>query len=255
MELEGRTALVTGAAHRLGRAIACRLARGGARLAIHYGGSAEQAARTVADIEDDGGEAWAVQADLARSEAIEGLFGAVEQRFGGLDVLVNSAASFRSQPFDDISAADWDAVLSVNLRAPFLCTQAAARLMGTTARPDDAPGVVINVCDLSALGVWRGYAHHSVSKAGLLHLTRVAAWELAPRVRVNAIAPGAILPPPGEDPDGEAWRRRGEDVPLGRTGSPEDVAAAVAFVVENEFVNGALVPVDGGERLIQGGRR
>ncbi len=255
MILDGRVALVTGAAKRVGRAIALALGRRGARLAIHYGTSREAAERTVEALEAEGVEARAFGADLARPAEIDRLFERLGAALGGLDVLVNSAASFESAPFDEITAAQWDRVLAVNLRAPFLCSQRAARLMRATERPGGAPGLIVNITDLSALGVWRGYAHHSVSKAGLVHLTRVSAWELAPAVRVNAIAPGAILPPPGVDPESRQWRQRGDEVPLGTVGSPERVAETVVFLTENDFVNGAVVPVDGGERLVQGGRR
>ncbi len=246
---------MTGAAKRVGRAIALALGRRGARLAVHYGSSREAAEETVEELAGEGVEALAVSADLARPAAIDRLFEEVAGRFGGLDVLVNSAASFESAPFDEITSEEWDRVLAVNLRAPFLCTQRAARLMRTTERPGSSPGLVVNITDLSALGVWRGYCHHAISKAGLAHLTRVSSWELAPAVRVNAIAPGAILPPPGVDPASAEWQARGEQVPLGTVGSPERVAATVVFFAENDFVNGVVVPVDGGEHLIQGGRR
>jgi NAD(P)-dependent dehydrogenase (short-subunit alcohol dehydrogenase family) len=245
---------VTGAARRVGRAIALALGRRGARLAVHYGRSRDAAESTVEELRELGGEAVALQADLTDPGSIAPLFARVEDELGGLDVLVNSAASFVSTPFDEIDAEEWDRVHAVNLRAPFLCTQAGARLMRATVRPEGAPGAIVNITDLSALGVWRGFAHHSVSKAGLLHLTRVAAWELAPAVRVNAIAPGAILPPPGVPLDGEEWRGRGASVPTGRTGSPEQIGDTVVFLAENDFLNGTVVPVDGGEHLIQGGR-
>jgi NAD(P)-dependent dehydrogenase (short-subunit alcohol dehydrogenase family) len=248
VNLDGRAALVTGAAHRVGRAIALALGRRGARVAVHYGGSAEAAESTVEKLRRLGTEAVSMQADLAQPDEIDTLFEGVAETLGGLDLL------FVSTPFDEIDAEEWDRVLAVNLRAPFLCTQAAARLMRATERPAGASGLVINITDLSALGVWRGFAHHSVSKAGLLHLTRVAAWELAPEVRVNAIAPGAILPPPGVPVDGEEWQHRGADVPVGRTGSPEQIGSTVVFLAENDFLNGAVVPVDGGEHLTQGGR-
>ncbi len=254
MKLTGRTALVTGAAKRIGRAIAQTLGTAGARVVVHYGASADEAVATVDEFATLGIEAHAISADLSRPAEIERLFAEVAERFGGLDVLVNSAASFRSTPFDEIGVEEWDAVQAVNLRAPFLCTQLGARLMRSVERSDGSPGAVVNLTDLSALGVWRGYAHHSVSKAGLAHLTRVAAWELAPEVRVNAIAPGAILPPPGVPLDSPQWQVRGAQVPLGRVGSPERVAEAALFLVENDFVNGVLLPVDGGERWTQGGR-
>lgn len=245
---------MTGASKRIGRAIAHALGRRGARLAIHYGSSADQAEATAEAFREEGIEASTVQADLGQPADIDRLFEEISTRFGGLDVLVNSAASFASAPFDEIDAEAWDRVMAVNLRAPFLCTQRAARLMRVTERPPGEPGAIVNITDLSALGVWRGYTHHSVSKAGLAHLTRVSAWELAPAVRVNAIAPGAILPPPGVSADSPDWQSRGDEVPIGTVGSPERVAETALFLIENDFLNGVVVPVDGGEHMTQGGR-
>jgi NAD(P)-dependent dehydrogenase (short-subunit alcohol dehydrogenase family) len=157
--------------------------------------------------------------------------------------------------------------MALNLRAPFLCSQAAARLMRASGRATGArgstggglgatgvPGLIVNVSDISGLNPWRGYAHHGVSKAALLHLTRVAARELGPHVRVNAVVPGPILPPPGEEEGSDAWRRRGERLPLGRTGQPQDVGEAVVFLARNDFITGETIVIDGGERLLAGGR-
>lgn len=174
---------------------------------------------------------------------------------------MNSAASFERAPFDEITAEDWDAVMALNLRAPFLCSQAAARLMGTSERGSTGasgrhavPGLIVNVSDISGLAPWRGYAHHGVSKAALLHLTKVAARELGPGVRVNAVAPGPVLPPPREDENSDEWRRRGVRLPLGRTGDPSNVGEAVVFLARNDFVTGETIVIDGGERLLSGGR-
>ncbi len=238
-------ALVTGAARRLGRAIAAALAARGAHLAIHYSSSREEAEEAAEELARQGVETWTAQADLRRPEEIDRLFEALQARFGALDLLVNSAASFRAADFDEITAEEWDEVMTLNLKAPFLCTQRAARLMRA-----GGGGAVVNIVDLSALAPWPSHPHHGVSKAALLHLTRTAALALAPEVRVNAVAPGAILPPPGMSEESEEWRRRGERVPLGRTGDPADVGRAVVYLAENDFVTGALLPVDGGEHLI-----
>ncbi len=269
MKLEGRVALVTGAGHRIGRAIALALGEAGCRVAVHYRSSREPADQTARRIADGGGEALTIQADLAEAEQITALFEDVRQGYGELDILVNSAASFERTPFDEITCEAWDGVMAVNLRAPFLCSQAAARLMQSPGRatekrgtdegaPDSrgpgVPGLIVNVSDISALTTWRGYAHHGVSKAGLLHLTKVAARELGPHVRVNAVVPGPILPPPGEDEESQAWRRRGERLPLRRTGRPEDVGEAVVFLASNDFITGETIVIDGGERLLAGGR-
>jgi len=255
MHLDGKVALVTGGGRRVGRAVVLALAAEGARLVVHYGRSADAAGQTVAEARALGAEAEAVPADLAHPEAIAGLFETVADRFGRLDVLVNSAASFQRQAFDAISLDEWEAVMAVNLRAPFLCTQHAARIIRSVERPAGETGLVVNLADLSGIQAWRGYAHHGVSKAALLHLTRVGARELAPAVRVCAVVPGAVLPPTGTDPDGEAWRRIGQGIPLGRPGTPDDVARAVVFLAGSDYITGAILHVDGGAHLIGPGRR
>ncbi len=250
MELQDRVALVTGGAHRVGKAIALALAREGMRIVVHYGTSEAAARETVAEIKSLGVQAISFQADLRDPTRIRALFEATASEFGRLDVLVNSAASFVRQPFDEIGLDDWKDVLQVNLRAPFLCTQHAARLMRRVARPPDQPAAIINIADLSGIYPWRGYVQHGVSKAGLLHLTKIAAHELAPAIRVNAIVPGAVLPPPGVDPQGEAWAAIGARTPLQRTGHPDYVAQAAVFLARNDYITGAAIPVDGGEHLV-----
>lgn len=242
MNLTGSVALVTGAAHRLGRAIALALAREGASIALHYGGSADAAGQTRDEIAALGVGVRTFQADLADPAQIGPLVEAVLGHFGRLDVLVNSAASFRKQRFDAISADDWDAVMAVNLRAPFLLSQAAARVM-------QRPGLIVNITDLSGLNPWTGYAHHAVSKAGLVHLTKIAARELGPRIRVNTIAPGAILPPPGMDDNDPRWEALLDRTPMKRGGNPEDIGRAVVFLAKNDGLTGVVLPVDGGDNL------
>lgn len=255
MQLKGRVALVTGAAHRLGKAVGTALAEQGCHLVVHYGRSEEEALQTVDEISALGVDATAIGADLSREGEIERLFSRLESHFGGLDILVNSAASFERQPFESVSAEDWDRVLALNLRAPFLCTQRAARLMRDGNRDEEMPGLVVNLVDLSAISVWPGYVQHGVSKAGLLHLTRVAARDLAPGVRVNAILPGAVLPPPGVDPGSGEWRQMGERLPVGRTGDPSQVGQTAVFLAQNDFITGEVILVDGGEHLLGAGHR
>jgi pteridine reductase len=250
MDLQHRVALVTGAARRVGQAIALELARGGADVVVHYGGSESAARTTAAEIAVLGVRAVPVQADLALPEAIAELIATIGRELGRLDILVNSAATFTKQPFDEITAADWDEVMAVNLRAPFLLMQHAARLMRSSERRAGESALIVNIADLSAVQIWRGFAHHSVSKSGLLWLSQVAARELAPAIRVNAIVPGAILPPPGVSPDSEEWRQFGAGLPLQRVGHPAQIGQTVRFVAENEFVTGAVIHVDGGEHLV-----
>lgn len=250
MELNGKVALVTGSAHRVGKAIALALAHQGVHQVVHYGSSADAAQQTAAAIEASGVQALTVQADLSDPGAIDRLFDAIDAHFGRLDILVNSAASFVKQPFDDITLDDWKDVLQVNLRAPFFVTQRAARLMRRADRPADQPALVINIADHSGTTPWRGYVQHGVSKAGLIHLTHIAARELGPNVRVNAIVPGPILPPPGLSAESDKWRRMGDQLPLQRTGHPDYIGQTVVFLAQNDYITGAVLPVDGGEHLI-----
>ncbi len=248
MNLNGKVALVTGSAHRVGRAIALGLARAGAHQVIHYGGSAAAAGQTRDEIAALGVEAITVPANLSDPAQIDELFDAIEEHFGRLDILVNSAATFVHEPFDAVTAETWDAVLTVNLRAPFLCSQRAARLMRAVER--DTPALIVNISDLSGVQPWQNFVQHGVAKAGLLHLTAIAARELAPDVRVNALIPGAILPPPGMDESGERWQQMIEGVPLRRSATLDEVVQAVLSFAANDFVTGSLTYLDGGEHLL-----
>jgi NAD(P)-dependent dehydrogenase (short-subunit alcohol dehydrogenase family) len=241
MELRDRTALVTGGGVRVGRALTLALARAGADVLIHYRGSAAQAERTAEEVRALGRRAATVRADLADARSAAVVADAVRRELGGLDVLVNSAATFARAPVEEITAEEWDHVMAVNVRAPFLLAQRLAPLL----RAGDG-GVIVNIADLSAFQPWPTYAHHAVSKAGLLHLTAVLARALAPGVRVNCIAPGTVLP--AEDPVhvGNGVERR--LVP--RAGTPEDVARTLIFLIESDYITGETVVVDGGRKWL-----
>ncbi|MEX1183924.1 MAG: SDR family oxidoreductase [Gemmatimonadota bacterium] len=239
MELTGRTALVTGGAHRLGRVLALALADAGADIIINYNTSHDAALQTVADIEARGRRAVAIQADVASVSDVRRLV-AEAARVGRLDVVVNSASVFERRPVSDITEDEWDRVLGVNLKGPFMLSQAAAPLLRA-----DGGGVIINLLDLSAFQTWPAYVHHAVSKAGLLHLTRLLARALAPDIRVNAIAPGTVLPPSDQQPEEGSERRV-----LRQDGRPEDVAAALLHLVRSDFVTGDVLTVDGGRMLL-----
>ncbi|HEX6938944.1 MAG TPA: SDR family oxidoreductase [Longimicrobiales bacterium] len=238
-------ALVTGGARRVGRALSLALARAGADIVVNYFRSAEEAERTVADIVALGRRAIAVRSDVASKTDVDALVRRTADAFGRLDVLVNNASMFEKAPLLAITEQDWDRVLAVNLKGPFLLAQAAAPLLRR-----DGGGVIINIADLSAFQPWPSYAHHAVSKAGLVHLTRVLAAALAPDIRVNCIAPGTVLPP--EDYTGEQALREIERAPLKRLGSPDDVARALLFLIESDFVTGEVVVVDGGRMSASG---
>lgn len=241
-------ALVTGSARRLGKAIAVGLAKAGASIAIHHHASPEDAAATVSEIESLGVRAAEFTADLTVPGQISDLFEAIERTFGRLDILINSAATFEHAPVLDIRVEDWDRVMSLNLRAPFLCSQQAARLMRGEGR--GRFGRIINIADVGAFEAWPGYVHHCVSKAGLVMLTRAMASALAPEILVNAIAPGTVLP--ADSASAEERAELAAMTALGRLGTPDDVVRAVLFLVESDYVTGETLVVDGGKMLKRG---
>lgn len=239
MELQGRVALVTGAGRRLGRAMARALADRGMTLAIHHHASAEGARELEKEIRNQGGQAFCFSADLTDPQAARDLPQQVSRHFGRLDVLVNSAAIMHRARLEETTPADWDAVHALNLRGVFFCTQGAASLLRA------ARGKVVNLADLAGLEPWPGFAAHSISKAGVVMLTKVLALSLAPEVTVNAIAPGAVLVP--EDYSGEDRERLARSTPLRRLGSPADVIAALLYILEGgDFLTGETLVVDGG---------
>jgi pteridine reductase len=243
MELQGRVALVTGAGRRLGRAMAAALAGRGMTLAIHHHASTDGANELREEIIAAGGRAVCFEADLMDAQAARGLPARVVAEFGRLDALVNSAAVMHRLGLEETTPEQWDAVLDLNLRAVFFCTQGAAPALRA------ARGKVVNLADLAGLQPWPGFAAHSVSKAGVVMLTKVLARSLAPEVTVNAIAPGAVLVP--DEYDAEERDRLARATPLRRLGSPSDVVSALLYLLEGgDFVTGEILVVDGG-RLIR----
>jgi pteridine reductase len=243
MDLTGKTALVTGGARRVGAALSRALAHAGANVVINYHRSASEAEQLVRELKSAPGKTSAVHADVSRRQDIGQLVDHIARTHDRLDVLINSASLFESAPFSEITEADWRRVLDVNLTGPFLLCQAALPLLHKSAAAN-----IINILDLSALQPWPSYAHHSVSKAGLLHLTKVMARALAPAIRVNAIAPGTVLPPDGYDGtagDGTTDRRV-----VAPAGSPDDVVKALFYLLESTFVTGQTLIVDGGRMLL-----
>ena len=240
MELRGRVALVTGAGRRLGQAIAVALGAAGARVAVHHHGSVEGARDTARRITEAGGEARLFRADLREAEAPAALVNAVAAEMGGLHVLVNSAAVMERTPIGSVTPAQWDAMMALNLRAPFFAAQAAAPHMRDG-------GVIVNVADLAAYETWPAYVPHGISKAGVVQLTRAMARALAPAVRVVGVAPGVVLLPEGWD-DAVA-DRLAATTPLGRPGTPEDVVRAVLYLLDADYVTGETLVVDGGRRV------
>lgn len=241
MELRGRTALVTGAGHRVGRAIAVALGARGMRVAVHYNATADGARETVRQIEGAGGQAEPIAADLTRSDAPAELVSQVAQTFGSLDVLVNSAAVMVRTPFGEVTPAQWDMIMALNLRAPFFLAQAAAPLLRA------AKGAIVNIADLAAFETWPAYLPHCASKSGVVQLTRSLARVLAPDVRVGGVAPGTVLLPDGWN-EADAERLR-ETTPLQRNGSPADVVATVLFILDSDYLTGETIIVDGGRHV------
>lgn len=240
-DLTGRAALVTGGGHRVGRALVLALARAGADIALHFHGSEEASERTAAEVESLGRRVVRLRADLADADEAAALASRAVDALGRLDVLVNNAALFETAPFLDVTPADWDRVMAVNTRAPFLLLQATAPHLAASK------GVAVNIADVSGLRPWPAFPHHSVSKAALIHLTKVAARALAPDVRVNCIVPGTVLPP--EDYTEEQLQESRDRTVLGRIGTPDDVADALLMLVGSGFVTGSVVVVDGGRTL------
>ena len=243
MDLNGKAVLVTGGAHRLGRAFALGLARAGADVLIDYHSSEADAARTVAEIRGLGRRAEAVRADVSSEADVRRLVDSCRDAFGRLDVLVNSASLFHSAPVEATTTADWQRSLDVNLTGPFMLSREAAPLLRA-----DGGGLIVNIADLSAFQPWPSYVAHAVSKAGLVHLTRVLARALAPDIRVNCVAPGTVLPPEGYT-DSESDPKGARRV-IGREGTPEDAVRALLYFAEADFVTGEVAVVDGGRMLL-----
>lgn len=241
MNLEGQVALVTGGGRRIGRAIALRLAAEAARVVVHYRNSRSQAEAVAEEIVRGRGQAVCVQAELARVSEIDRLVDEIEKRFGRLDILVNNAAIFSPTPVGRTQESQWDAILDVNLKAQFFAAQRAAPLLAQSGH-----GRIINLASIGGLQAWTTHLAYSVSKAGVIMLTRCLARALAPAVTVNAIAPGTISFP--EDAP-EIAERGIRGSPLQRTGSAEDVTNAVIYLIGAEFVTGQVLIVDGGASI------
>jgi pteridine reductase len=240
-KMNGRVALITGAAKRLGRAVALRLANEGADVAVHYGKSAAEAQELVGEIEKLGRRSAAFSAELTDVTAIQRMVADAAGHFGHLDILVNGAANFLETRFGETTQKTWDASLNTNLRAPFFCAQAAAPHLAKSGQ-----GAIVNFADIAGLMGWREFLPHSLSKAGIILMTRILAKELAPSVRVNAIAPGTITLP-GDPPEWQADFVR--LAPLHRSGRPDEIADGVFFLLTAEFMTGQTLVLDGGRTL------
>ena len=242
MQLEGRVALVTGGARRVGRAIATRLANAGCHVALHYSRSEREARATVEACRAVGVEAEAFRADFASITAAGDLVRAVLTRFARLDVLINNAATFERTTIDDFDPAAWERALRVNVTAPMVLTHAAREALKR------AQGRVVNLCDAATKHPWPDHLAYMASKGALETLTRALARALAPEVNVVGVAPGVAVWP--ENYDRRTRERLTARIPLRRAGSVEDIAAAVGFLLsDGDYITGTILTVDGGRHL------
>jgi pteridine reductase len=240
-DLVGRVALVTGAGRRVGRALALALGARGMHVVVHYHGSVAGAEETARLIAQQGGTASLVRGDLTTVQGAEQVIDEMLAARGALDVLVNSAAVMLRTPVGETTAADWDAMFALNLRAPYFLAQRAAPALRASR------GCIVNIADLAAFETWPAYIPHGLTKAGVVQMTHALARVLAPEVRVNAIAPGVVLLPDGwSDADAERLR---STTPLARLGTPDDVAAAMLYLIDAGFVTGEVITVDGGRHI------
>ena len=230
-------ALVTGAAHRLGKTFALTLARLGYDILLHYHSAEGEAFQTQKEIESIGRRVTLTPADLTDPAQIQSLV----SNIGALNVLVNSAAFMPSGNVDVLSIENWDTSLDLNLRAPFLLAQSISKKMSDT-------GLIVNITDVGAQKAWSRYPSYTVSKAGLESLTRILARALAPKIRVNAIAPGFVLQ--SDIVPAAEWERLLKRVPLQRAARTEEIASALEFLLKNEYITGQTIVVDGGYSLV-----
>lgn len=240
MEIKNKVALVTGGAHRVGKAIILMLANAGADVVINYHTSAAQAEATAEEVRALGAKVLTVQADISDYAQVKTMAGQVKVWFGGIDILVNSADRWEKSPFPSEDTGPWERIISTGVNGPYYVSNAFAPTM-----LERGGGVIVNIVDLSAWEAWPNYTAHAVSKAALLAMTRQFALELGPTIRVNTVAPGPVLPP--LDYSQEMIEQAAARTLLNRWGAAEDVAQAVKFLIEADYITAETIRVDGGE--------
>lgn len=235
---------MTGGARRIGRAIALALAAKGMNVVVNYNRSRREAQETVMEARALGANAIAIKADVTREGDVERLFRKTLHAFGRVDALINNAALFERAYITSMPLASWERMIRTNLTGVFLCSREAARAM--LAQRDG--GKIVNIADWTPEQPIKGYAHYSASKAGVVALTRALALELAPKITVNCVAPGAILLPKHYGPTYVSTMLK--SIPLKRFGTPDEVAHAVIFLLENDYATGSVLTIDGGRSLV-----
>lgn len=243
MDIQGKSALVTGGAVRVGRAISLGLAKAGAEVAVHYNKSKDEAQRTVSEIEAFGGQAFAIQGDFRKIPEVERVVSDSAAETGRLDILINNAANYFRTPIGEVTEVGWDTLFHLNVKAPFFCAQFAASFM-----KKQASGKIINIADVAGISPWPDFIAYSASKAGLISITKGLAKALAPDVQVNAIASGTVLI--HEEASEKYKRQVADQTLLKRVGKPEDIVNTVLFLLQgSDYVTGTVVTVDGGRLL------
>ncbi len=242
MELEGKTALITGGAKRVGRGITLAFARAGANVVINYNSSATGAEETAAEAEALGVRALPIQASVSDYEQVGSMVAQAADHFGTIDVLVNNASSFEADPLPTNDLSVWHQSIDTLVHGPFYCANQVAPVM-----IKGGGGAIISIGDLSAFEPWPGFAGHAVGKGAILSLTRQLALELAPTIRASAVVPGPALRP--DDYDDETYQRVADDTLLDRWGTPEEMAEAALFLARADYITGEVITVDGGQRF------
>jgi NAD(P)-dependent dehydrogenase (short-subunit alcohol dehydrogenase family) len=242
MKIKGKTALITGGAVRVGKAMTLALAAEGANVIVNYRSSASAAQETALQAQAFGVNTLAIQCDISNPDQVKNMIELSAEKFSSIDILINSASWWQKTPFPMDDFSDWFKVFDILIHGSMYCCNYIAPMMKTKGE-----GVIINIVDGSAWRPFRGLAAHSVGKAGLLAFTRQLALELAPEIKVNAISPGPVLPPP--DYTEEQNKQIAKRTPLKRWGTPEDVADAMIFLVKSDYITGEFITVDGGEKL------
>lgn len=243
MKIKDSVILITGAATRVGKEVALYFAHQGAHIAFSYYEDDEPWQETKQEIEALGVKCFVKKVEIRNRAEINAFVQEAKANLGRIDILINNASVWLRTSFLHISEEEWDLAVDVNLKGPFLVSQAVAPFM-----LEQGQGVIINITDLSAFQVWNDNAHHAASKAGLVALTKSMAYELAPNIRVNAIAPGTVLLPPDPSPAKVEWAV--ENSLLKRVGTPQDVAKLIEFLINNEFATGSVYFIDGGRSLV-----